>query len=1214
MRPGVTVADRFRIEGLAGSGGMGSVYRATDLTDNSPVALKIQHRGAEHLEKRLGREARLLAGLRHPGIVRYVAHGVTGERQRYLALEWLEGEDLAAHVARARLGVDDAVALLRRLAGALGAVHERGIVHRDVTPGNIFLPGGAVESAKIVDFGIARSGADLAGAGLAGAGADLAARPRGAGVPRRGERAGARGGVTLGTPGYMAPEQARGDARVDARADVFSLGCVIWHCLIGRPPFAGDQVMAILAKAALVGPPRLSELRPDVPAALDDLVAWMLEKEPDGRPRDGNEVLASAAELRAASEHARDAGAEPPVSSARPSRALAESAAVEQRLISVVLIHGAPPGDAAGASSPASPGPGAPAAGSSGGAPPEPAPAAAPPGGAPPEPASAEAAIRAAVAPFGGRVDRLAARWLVVTLAGAGEGEPRAEPARSADAQARTPTDQAAHAARCALALRALLPAGFSIALATGQHASGRWPARQVIERAAALLEGSARVEPERAAASGGEGAPPHGGVLVDDVTAGLLALGRPEVERLFPELGAGRNVVELRLGELSPGAPGQPAREAPGRDAAARARTDGSAAVHAFYLEELIRSVARGDAEGSPETVLAMAHARLDDLHPAVRRILRAASIFGEAFWRGGVAALLGGAQGAPDLDRWLSELVARAFIERRPACRFPGEEEYAFRHARLREAAYATLSRGDRLLGHRLAGAWLEEAGESDALALAEHFDHGGEHGRAMRWFLRGAEQALARGDLAAAIANAERGARHGDLCDRLADANPDEERGASSGPRSARGGGETLSALRLVQAEAHRWRGEFEQAQRCAAQAARRLPRGTPLWFRAADELMSASGRRGDFVLSTAWAKEVAACGEPAAEGVPGDEEARRTDAARVGADLLSARLIALCSAARQLFPAGRYAEADALNARIRALAGDLASLPPRAAAEVHRLRGARARHLGDPAGDMAGYAAAVEAFERAGDARGACNARVSLGFALIELGDVERAGEELTAALAAAERMGLRTIATRARQNLGRALAAQGQLDEALALSRQVILECRGHGNLRFEGGTRIYAALIAHAAGDFGAAEADARDAAELLQVVPPSRAGALAALARALTAQGRADEALAAAREASEILARYGGIEEFESLVLVAFVEAARSAGDHEVARAAAARARDRLLARAAAIPDLALRESFLHRVRENAMLLSLARICLGESAAIPAARRASRP
>ncbi|WP_437815385.1 protein kinase domain-containing protein [Sorangium sp. So ce1078] len=1197
MRPGVTVADRFRIEGLAGSGGMGSVYRATDLTDNSHVALKILHRGAEHQERRLEREAQLLAGLRHPGIVRYVAHGVTADQRRYLALEWLDGEDLAARVARARLSVDGAVTLLQRLAGALGAAHERGIVHRDVTPGNIFLPGGALEGAKIVDFGIARAAVARASVGLPARGHD-------AGVLREGE--GTRNGVTLGTPGYMAPEQARGDAHVDARADVFSLGCVIWNCLTGRPPFAGDQVMAILAKAALVGPRRLSEVRPDVPAALDDLVAWMLEKDPDGRPRDGNEVLASAAQLGAAREQAKQATdpGESGTPSGRPSRALAESAAGEPRLISVVLIHGALPGDAAAAAPAAGAGPGAPAAARPPAHPQEPAPRAA-----------TEAAVRAAVAPFGGRVDRLAARWLLVTIGG-GEADPQAEPPRPAGAQARTPTDQAAHAARCALALRSLLPADVSVALATGQDvASGRWPARQVIDRAAALLGARSRPGGERPAGAGSDGAPPYGGVLIDDVTAGLLALGRHEVERLFPEVWAASAPVDPRPSERPADAPGQPACEAIAQGAAAAARADGRGVVRAFYLEELIRSVARGDAEGSPETVLAMAHARLDDLHPAVRRILRAASIFGEAFWRGGVAALLGGAQGAPDLDRWLHELVARALIERRPSCRFPGEEEYAFRHARLREAAYATLTRGDRLLGHRLAGAWLEQAGEIDAVALAEHFDHGGEHARAMQWFLRGAEQALERGDLAAAIAHAERGARHGDLCDRLAEGDLAGERGGSADPHGLREG-EALSALRLVQAEAHRWRGEFEQAQRCAAQAARRLPRGTPLWFRAADELMSASGRRGDYMLTTAWAKEVAACGDVgAAEGAPGDAGGPRSEppGARA-ADIRSARVIALCSAARQLFPAGRYAEADALIARVRALAGDLASLAPRAAAEVHRLRGARARHLGDPAGDVAGYAAAVDAFERAGDVRDACNARVSLGFALLELGDFERAGEELTAALAAADRMGLRTVATRARQNLGRVLAASGRLDDALALSRQVVLEARAQGNLRFEGGTRIYAALIAHAAGDFAAAESDARDAAELLQVVPPSRAGALAALARALSAQGRADAAVSAAREAEGILARYGGIEEFESLVLVAVVEAARAAGDLEGARAAAARGRDRLLARAAEIPEPALRESFLHRVRENAMLLSLARICLGESAVVVAPRRPPRP
>ncbi|AUX39777.1 uncharacterized protein SOCE26_011720 [Sorangium cellulosum] len=1184
MRPGVTVADRFRIERLAGSGGMGSVYRATDLTDNSPVALKILHRGTEHQEKRLEREARILADLRHPGIVRYVAHGVAGDRTRYLALEWLEGEDLAERVARARLSVDGAVTLLRRLAGALGAAHERGIVHRDVTPGNIFLPGGALEGAKICDFGIARAG--------------LFAWEDGAGVVRRYERPGARGGVTLGTPGYMAPEQARGDVRVDARADVFSLGCVLWSCLTGRPPFAGDQVMTILAKAALVGPPRLSALRPDVPAALDDLVAWMLEKDPEGRPRDGNEVLASAAEVCIAGDEAGDLHDGAPASAARLGRALAESAAGEQRLLSVVLIHGALPGDdAAGAPGPAA--------------------AAEPPApaldGAPR--AATEAAVRAAAAPFGGRVERLAPTWLLVLLPGGGAAAD-AEPPRSAGAQARTATDQAVHAARCALALRSLLPEGASVALATGQDVeAGRWSARQVIDRAAALIGARARAGPARAAGQGGHG------VLIDDATAaGLVALGRAGVARRFPELGAGRDAAGVRPGER---APEQlvPEGLGQGEGAGARALAEGRAAVSAFSLEELIRAIACGDAEGSPETMLAMAHARLDDLHPAVRRILRAASVFGEAFWRGGVAALLGGAQRAPDLDAWLPELVARELIERRAASRYPGEEEYTFRHARLQEAAYATLSRGDRLLGHRLAGAWLEQVGELDAIALAEHFDNGGEHGRAMRWFLRGAAQALGRGDLAAAIAHAERGARHGDLCDRLADADPDEEGGAPSDPRGPRGGA-TLAALRLVQAEAHRWRGELEHAQRCAAQAARRLPRGTPLWFRAADELMIASGRRGDYMLTTAWAKEVGTCGDPAEDGEPADDGARSDDgaprseprAAVAVADVRSARVIALCSAARQLFPAGRYAAAEALVARVRALAGDLASLAPRAAGEVHRLLGARARHLGDPAGDLAGYTAAVEAFERAGDAREACTTRVNLGVALLKLGELERAGEELSAALAAADGMGLRTVATRSRQHLGLVLAARGQLDEALALTRQVILECRGQGDLRLEGGTRVHAALIAHAAGDFGAAESDARDAAEILQVMPPSRAGALAALARALTAQGRPDEALAAAREAEGILARHGGIDAFESLVFVALVEAARAAGDADGACAAAARARDRLLARAAAITDPSVRESFLHRVRENAMLLSLARLCLGESAAVTAARRASRP
>jgi eukaryotic-like serine/threonine-protein kinase len=1062
MRPGATVADRFEIERLAGSGGMGSVYRARDLAGGGAVALKLLHREAEQYVDRFEREARILAELHHPGVVRYIAHGMTGDGQRYLAIEWLDGEDLAEHIARERLSVAGTVTLLRRLAGALGAAHERGIVHRDIKPSNIFLPGGTLEGAKILDFGIARVGFATWGS------SDALYHP---------DRGGTRTGMTIGTPGYMAPEQARGDLHVDARADVFSLGCVIFNCLTGRPPFIGDHVMAILAKIVLEGPPRLSELRPDVPPALADLVAWMLHKDPEGRPRNGGEVLASVAQILI--------GAEPAgVGAGGPGALRLEGVpqvitAGEQRLLSVVLVSGLLAG-AAEASKDATAQSTAPS--SSRAAPSE-------------SLARTDAAVRAAVASCGGRIEVLADMSYLVTLLGS--WDPELGPSgRRAAWQVKTATDQAAQAARCALALRALLSPEVSVALATGPGVtSGRWPVGQVIDRAVALLRAEVRESVALRDEKRGDGARLRRGIRIDEVTAGLLdarfdvvrglsepveasdesfamlwaerahaqwvrtllgkptpcvgrerqlrvlaslytacvsepkslavivkapagmgksrllreflrmledsagekaqlpiagtadeddavalpvggrgsgsgaaresthpglptpevwigcgdpmrsgspfgllaaavraaagiqdgeplsvrqeklrarvarnvsppeqarvteflgemigasfseeesaqavqlraargdavlmgdqmrrawedfvaaecadrpiiivledlhwgdlptvkyidavlrhaqdaplmvmALARPEVNHLFPELWAGRNVMELRLGELSRKASEQLVREVLGADvdAATVERIVGRAAGNAFYLEELIRAAADGHAGGVSDTVLAMAQARLDGLDPAARRVLRAASVFGEAFWRGGITALLGGAQRAVDLDELLPELIERELIERRPSSRFPGEEEYAFRHALLREAAYATLTGSDRLLGHRLAGAWLEQAGELDAITLAEHFDRGGEPGRGVRWLLRSAEQALEGGDLAAAIACAERGARYRDRGSRLVDGELDVAAAAEARTNSD----DMLGALRLVQAEAHRWRGEFEE----------------------------------------------------------------------------------------------------------------------------------------------------------------------------------------------------------------------------------------------------------------------------------------------------------------------------------------------------------------------------------------------------------------
>src|SRR5262249_45632640 len=135
-------------------------------------------------------------------------------------------------------------------------------------------------------------------------------------------------GVTFGTPGYMAPEQARGDKELDTRADVFALGCVLFECLTGRPAFGGEHVMAILAKIVLADAPRVRELSPGVPRALDNLVARMLAKSPEDRPRDGKQVAAELAALGPL------VGASPPSGSMPPETSLTPG---EQKLLCVVL-------------------------------------------------------------------------------------------------------------------------------------------------------------------------------------------------------------------------------------------------------------------------------------------------------------------------------------------------------------------------------------------------------------------------------------------------------------------------------------------------------------------------------------------------------------------------------------------------------------------------------------------------------------------------------------------------------------------------------------------------------------------------------------------------------------------------------------------------------------------------------------------------------------
>jgi serine/threonine protein kinase len=234
------VGGRFAIRRVAGTGGMGRVFEALDLLTGANVALKLmQDPSAPRELERFTTESETLAGLRHPGIVRYVAHGQTEAGEGYLAMEWLDGEDLRHRMEDRGLSISETLLLARQIADALAAAHKIGVIHRDLKPSNLFLVGADNGNLKIIDFGVARRSA------------------RGHGMTQT--------GAQVGTPQYMAPEQARGEREIKPAADVFSLGCILYECLAGQPPFAADHIAALLAKILFEEARPLETVCPHVP-------------------------------------------------------------------------------------------------------------------------------------------------------------------------------------------------------------------------------------------------------------------------------------------------------------------------------------------------------------------------------------------------------------------------------------------------------------------------------------------------------------------------------------------------------------------------------------------------------------------------------------------------------------------------------------------------------------------------------------------------------------------------------------------------------------------------------------------------------------------------------------------------------------------------------------------------------------------------------------
>ena len=253
----------YRIVERAGSGGMGVVYRAEEpgLGDR-PVALKLLApalAGDPEFRARFLREMRVAAAIDHPNIVPIYRAG-EDRGLLYLAMRYVHASDLRRVLdTEGRLEPGRALAILDQVARALDAAHARGLVHRDVKPGNILLAppvfDGDAEHVYLVDFGLARSDGDDRSIG---------------------------GGSFLGTPRYAAPEQAAGRP-VDGRTDGYALGCVLYECLTGRPPFPDGPGEAVLLAHLESPPPRATDLRPDLSAAIDQVVARALAKAPEHR-------------------------------------------------------------------------------------------------------------------------------------------------------------------------------------------------------------------------------------------------------------------------------------------------------------------------------------------------------------------------------------------------------------------------------------------------------------------------------------------------------------------------------------------------------------------------------------------------------------------------------------------------------------------------------------------------------------------------------------------------------------------------------------------------------------------------------------------------------------------------------------------------------------------------------------------------------------------
>jgi tetratricopeptide (TPR) repeat protein len=1300
LKPGTAIGQRFVIEGAARDGGMGTVYVGRDRETDDRVAIKLLHAAVNGFDEaeRFAREVQILAELRHPGIVSYVSHGVLETGQPYLVMEWLQGEDLSQRLREGPMTPTECLLLLRRLAEALDVAHQHQIVHRDIKPSNLFLRHSDIDRITLLDFGIARRATNATAV--------------------------TRTGLIIGTPEYMAPEQARGQREIGPAADIFSLGCVFYECLTGQPPFIADAMAGVMAKILFEPAPPLRLRHPGVPEPLDLLLGRMLEKEPSLRLQDAGALLAALAGLE---------GALGDLSSLRITRITPRQPSrtpAEQQLVSVLLSSVpslVPDWDSeANIASPADT-----------------------------EPARE---LARALAVYGARVEVLADGSIVAMLA---------------QRSHMTATDLAAQAARCALVLRQRFPDSFST-LTTGRALlGGRMPIGEAVERSAWIRE----------VGLGEQSVPTSSGevIFLDEVTAGLLesrfemrrlqsgvhallgeklvidearsllgrqtpcvgrdrelamldllftecrddstarvalilasagmgksrlrhefarrlqaraelvqiyicradplstaspyamlsqavrqmcdivdgespaaqqaklrahackklgdqdgqraaeflaelcgipfadvdnvglraaredarimadqlqraftdllrsqcyerpvllvledlqwgdtpsvrltdaalreladqplmvlGLGRPELETLFPRLWADRGRQEMRLEGLNRKASERLVRQVLGDERAGATvvlRIIEQSHGNPLFLEELIRAVAEGKGDELPETVLAMLQSRILRLEPGARRILRAASVYGQTFWRSGLVPLLRTEPGTIDLDRWMQRLIESELIETQRDSRYPSDPQYRFRHALLRDAAYSLLTVEYRQLCHRLVAQHLELLDDSDPLMLAEHYERGNDRVRASSLYLRAAELAHRRGDADSAIA----WSRHGLAC------GPDE---------IAR-----LGLLSLL-CQAYLWRNQWSLAAELAGEVMQLSEAGSPSWaIAAAAELVDARQVHDERFIKTIAALQKV---EPEPDAV-----SPMAYALRLGVYILDS--------------AGEFSRAEISLQRLRDIVDPVAAHNPVARAFMNLSHAHREAWVNeDPYAGLAFAEAARDSFLEANHTRGALLSQVFIGMNAWLLGQSARAESELRATRSVGQNLGpsssLRTLL------FIEVLCERGALDEAEQEARALSALHQSADFARGRGLIGLGQVLLHR--GELAAAESELRTALEVVSEAPFDSAAARTLLSRVQLKTGRAIEALADAEAAMAGLEALGTFGFRGMAACLTYAEALSAVGNHVTARQILAEAHGRLLEQAAHIQDPTLQKSFLESVPTHRRLIELA-------------------